>query len=428
MLRQHLASTFLASLALLCLLPSSSAQSTCNATSKCPSSAPCCSEYGYCGTGKYCLGGYSYALTSCKPDPICKSQSSTFYNLNKIWLNGSTYNGNASAYDWVVAVFLAVLVIIIGLAFNSGEVIATDYGTKLVLNQTNGGTKISSTRYVHYGTIDFVLETSKWAGVVTAAITMSDVKDEIDWEFPGANTTSGQTNFWFLGIANCAWRHSSDSLGLGYTHTYTHPSPSQHLSPARSAASKRDRRLAWREWLADPSPDSATQGQTVTVSSDTSSNFHTYTLDWQPETLTWKIDGSVVRTVNKNETLSGTQYKYPSTPSLIQISIWPAGINSSAQGTIDWAGGLIDWTDPDYTANGYFWNTIQSVNVTCASEANVSAGWVYTGVDADQVPVVAVTNASTLLSGANPSALVGSSWTIALGGLMTAVLATALLL
>jgi hypothetical protein len=63
MLRQHLASTFLASLALLCLLPSSSAQSTCNATSKCPSSAPCCSEYGYCGTGKYCLGGC---------EPICK--------------------------------------------------------------------------------------------------------------------------------------------------------------------------------------------------------------------------------------------------------------------------------------------------------------------------------------------------------------------
>ncbi|GFZ44497.1 glycosylase [Saitozyma sp. JCM 24511] len=368
MLRQHLASTLLASLALLCLLPATSAQSTCNATSKCPSSAPCCSEYGYCGSGEYCLGGcepmYSYALTSCKPDPICKSQTSTFYNLNKVWLNGSTYNGNASAYDWVV---------------NSGKVIATDYGTKLVLNQTNGGTKISSTRYVHYGTIDFVLETSKWAGVVTAAITMSDVKDEIDWEFPGANTTSGQTNFWFLGIANY----------------------------------------------------SATRGQTVTVSSDTSSNFHTYTLDWQPETLTWKIDGSVVRTVYKNETLSGTQYKYPSTPSLIQISIWPAGINSSAQGTIDWAGGLIDWTDPDYTANGYFWNTIQSVNVTCASEANVSAattGWVYTGVDADQVPVVAVTNASTLLSGANPSALVGSSWTVALGGLMTAALATALLL
>ena len=52
---------------------------------------------------------------------------------------------------------------------------------------------MSSTRYVHYGTVDFVLsklvfryemlilsEASRWAGVVSAAITMSDVKDEID--------------------------------------------------------------------------------------------------------------------------------------------------------------------------------------------------------------------------------------------------------
>jgi len=60
-----------------------------------------------------------------------------------------------------------------------------------------GGTRMSSTRYVHYGTMDFVLsklafrfetltlsEASRWAGVVSAAITMSDVKDEIDLVTP----------------------------------------------------------------------------------------------------------------------------------------------------------------------------------------------------------------------------------------------------
>jgi beta-glucanase (GH16 family) len=68
-------------------------------------------------------------------------------------------------------------------------------------------------------------------------------------------------------------------------------------------------------------PDSATKGRSVGVSSVTSSNFHTYTvsgastliyrghgsprkIDWQPETLTWLIDGSVVRTLYKNQTLS----------------------------------------------------------------------------------------------------------------------------
>lgn len=72
--------------------------------------------------------------------------------------------------------------------------------------------------------------------------------------------------------------------------------------------------------------------------------------------------------------------KYPSTPSRIQISIWPAGISSSAQGTIDWAGGMIDWTNSDYTTNGYFWNTLQSVKISCADDGNAtvgSTGWAY---------------------------------------------------
>lgn len=29
---------------------------------------------------------------------------------------------------------------------------------------------------------------------------MSNIKDEIDWEFPGANTTQGQTNFFWEGV------------------------------------------------------------------------------------------------------------------------------------------------------------------------------------------------------------------------------------
>ena len=33
-------------------------------------------------------------------------------------------------------------------------------------------------------------------------------------------------------------------------------------------------------------------------------------------------------------------------------SLWPAGINTSAPGTIEWSGGLINWNDPDYTSAG----------------------------------------------------------------------------
>jgi hypothetical protein len=44
------------------------------------------------------------------------------------------------------------------------------------------------------------VKTGRWAGVVTAFITMSDIKDEIDWEFPGNATTEGQTNFFWQGF------------------------------------------------------------------------------------------------------------------------------------------------------------------------------------------------------------------------------------
>lgn len=48
-------------------------------------------------------------------------------------------------------------------------------------------------------TVLFLVKTGRWAGVVTAFITMSDVKDEIDWEFPGNDTTHGQSNLFWQG-------------------------------------------------------------------------------------------------------------------------------------------------------------------------------------------------------------------------------------
>lgn len=53
-----------------------------------------------------------------------------------------------------------------------------------------------------------LVKTGRWAGVVTAFITMSDIKDEIDWEFPGAATTEGQTNYFWQGVI----RKSSSSV------------------------------------------------------------------------------------------------------------------------------------------------------------------------------------------------------------------------
>lgn len=107
----------------------------------------------------------------------------------------------------------------------SGNIQNSNGDLALTLTETNGGTRISSTRYVHYGTITtkrallsssscfafwrltatyHAVKTGRWAGVVTAFITMSDIKDEIDWEFPGAKTTEGQSNYFWQGVIR-AW-------------------------------------------------------------------------------------------------------------------------------------------------------------------------------------------------------------------------------
>ena len=104
----------------------------------------------------------------------------------------------------------------------------------LMLTKNNGGTRISSTHYVHYGKITaistqefifvpdarstnsfYLVKTGRWNGVVTAFIAMSNIMDEIDWEFPGVNTTTGQTNFYWQG--NIRRRPVSVLARLGLT-------------------------------------------------------------------------------------------------------------------------------------------------------------------------------------------------------------------
>ncbi|KAH9941782.1 glycoside hydrolase family 16 protein [Epithele typhae] len=324
-------------LGLIASLSAVSAQQTCNATTQCGTAAPCCSEFGFCGTDSFCLGGcnplWSKSLTSCMPEPVCQSANLTFTDFSRVLSNATYFDGNATKYDWIV---------------NSGTLLNSTTGeAALILTETNGGSRISSTRYVHYGTITARLKTGRWAGVVTAFITMSDIKDEIDWEFPGTQTTEGQSNFF------------------------------------------------WQGYVPNPN-DGATHGNLT----DTFSNYHDYTIDWQQDTLTWLIDGNAVRTLKRSDvTGSDGVSHYPSTPSRVQLSVWPAGISQSAQGTIDWSGGLINFDDPDYKAAGHFYALVESVSITCADSKSNPAGatsYVFGTNTSSFNPQVAVTNETTV--------------------------------
>lgn len=73
------------------------------------------------------------------------------------------------------------------------------------------------------------------------------------------------------------------------------------------------------------------------------------------------------RTKKKSDTWNETfsQWDFPQTPSRVQLSIWPGGLESNAKGTIDWAGGPIDWDHEDVKKDGYFSTSFAEITVEC---------------------------------------------------------------
>jgi beta-glucanase (GH16 family) len=120
------------------------------------------------------------------PAPVCASQNYQFNNLDGV-VSNTEYLGDASTADWV----------------SSGTPL--EYNNSVLLTMAEGtvGTLLASTHYVWYGKTTAKFTTSAGAGVVTAFILLSDVKDEIDFEFVGVELSSAQTNFYSQGITNC---------------------------------------------------------------------------------------------------------------------------------------------------------------------------------------------------------------------------------
>lgn len=164
---------------------------TCDENNRCPEETPCCSQYGQCGVGAYCLGGcdprHSFNLKSCVAAPVCKSADYKLNSLDGVSPN-TDFLGDASEANWV----------------SSGTPVAyKDESVLLTMAPDTVGTLLMSTHYVWYGKISATLSTSQGAGVVTAFIMMSDVKDEIDFEFIGTDMDTAQSNYYFQGITDC---------------------------------------------------------------------------------------------------------------------------------------------------------------------------------------------------------------------------------
>ncbi|KAJ2897402.1 putative cell wall glucanase protein [Zalerion maritima] len=275
-------------------------QESCDLDNKCPEDTPCCSQYGQCGVGAYCLGGcdprMSFSIESCAPIPVCESRTFSMDSLDGI-VDVSEYLGDASKADFV----------------SQGEPIAYNDNVLLTMPPRSVGTVLATTVNIWYGTIKAKLKTSRGAGVVTAFILLSDVKDEIDYEFVGTELETAQTNYYFQGVTDYG---NSQNISL----------------------------------------------------SDTFSNWHEYEIRWTPDKITWLVDGQEGRTKKRSETWDdeNQRWNYPQTPSRLQISIWPGGADTNKEGTIEWAGGPIDWENhPDMENPGYYYATFGEISIEC---------------------------------------------------------------
>lgn len=206
---------------------SNSSSVACGWASQCPQSSPCCSEYGFCAAGTSCLGGCnpqgSYGEGFCAPMPVCSSANVspparprtprpiigddggpacrtwiecadtrvarpqyTFADDSRIQRDHSAWNGDTSKYDWTLDKRASIRPSrsssLSRLAHSSPRAthpvdssnppLVQNNALVLTLTEDGGGTRVSTTRNVLYGTIQASIKTVGVAGVVTAFITM----------------------------------------------------------------------------------------------------------------------------------------------------------------------------------------------------------------------------------------------------------------
>lgn len=75
--------------------------------------------------------------------------------------------------------------------------------------------------------------------------------------------------------------------------------------------------------------------------------FHTYTVDWQKDYISWFLDGNLLRTLHASDAEGGS--RFPQTPMNLRIGVWAGGDPTEPPGTRQWAGGMTDFSQGPFT-------------------------------------------------------------------------------
>ena len=144
-----------------------------------------------------------------------------------------------------------------------------EHGVSLTIAKKGDSPTIISKFYIMFGKVETVMKIANGAGMVSAAVLLSDDLDEIDWEAVGINPNTIATNTFWHGA-----------------------------TPGGSVAAN----------------DMASTPGCMT-------GFHTYTVDWTAQQLLWQVDG--VTQVTRTPAQSAGHF--PQSPMQVKLGIWAAG-------------------------------------------------------------------------------------------------------
>ncbi|KAF4333439.1 murein transglycosylase [Fusarium beomiforme] len=174
-----------------------------------------------------------------------------------------------------------------------GTVKYTSDGAEFTVAKQGDSPTIQSKWYMFFGRMEVHLKAAPGTGIVSSVVLLSDVLDEIDWEWLGGKDGDVQTNYYGKGNS-----------------------------------------------------EEDTRSATFPVS-NSQEDFHNYTIHWTKDSCEWYINGVAVRTLNYADALGGENY--PQTPMRVKLGIWAGGDPDNAEGTIEWAGGETDYAGAPYT-------------------------------------------------------------------------------
>ncbi|KAJ2724641.1 putative glycosidase CRH2 [Coemansia sp. Benny D115] len=273
----------------------------------CGKDSPCCVR-GYCNSdAMYCMpfnceAANSYSESSCWDTAHCVQANLNFGSGNA-FAQIADYKGDPAKTAFVSQFEPSHA------KQDNGELVME------LVKQSDGkgfGATVINTRAIQYGTVSTVMRSgSTSGGVVSSFIIRNDrVGDEIDFEFVGGDRSTVQSNYY--------WHDQLD-----YTKMIKSP-----------------------------------------VLPDTTSNYHTYAIQWTPDKIVWLVNGNAFRTVSRAETWdkASNTFKFPDAEAYISYSIWDGG--SGAKGTSDWAGGAINW------GSGPFNMAVKSISIDCYYKGN----------------------------------------------------------